>query len=334
MQHLKRPTDSVRAEHFYQGSWQSCTHEFNPSDDSYVISNNMHPPNGWRGEENDVRFVMHFNPPIPLSSLRVASRPCKPKTVQLFSIGDGCLQRQLTYAQLKSDSEGGVVVDVQEKDDVLWDKIFLEFVVDGNHRVCVKPAIYVKQDEAMPPLHECMPARDDDFVFICNDGVEVRMGSLWVMTACQFFHRDRSNFGDAQKKQLSLVGKEGFASPVVLAVKEILTKRVFKRSMLIDDCHGLEVVRLLYFLGVVGIENVWKVFCNALPSLSVEQFKAIVDLAGEYGEMETLLAFSQFAVHHSRKPVVDHVTAVLTTHFDKFTVDDPAQFVASLRVKK
>ena len=285
------------------------------------------------------RMVVHFASPGPLSAIHIfssvasAANMVQPRlvSVRLIHMRED-EDREILYKTFQPVTEGVVSLEVAKQDRLLWDKAIFEFAaVPGV--INVKPVFVGKTSADLPCWDECMDRQKMrcDFVLHCADNVEVHISSAVLMAACELFSDCRYAFKDAQSRSFDLTGADGFHSSVVLAVKQIIETREMDSDVLVQDGLGAEVVRLLYFFLVTGRERVWALFHKVLPSLSVEQFKVVVDLACDYGDMETLRVFGGFT---KDAEALEYVANKMKQHIHRFDVVDPFCFVCSLREAK
>ena len=289
---------------------------------------------GWfhlRG--GNLRLTLHFAPPVRLSDINVECLPddglsavVVPLNVRLFSVNGGPDNAQHEILYTKPIAQGAASVQVERKDRLLWDRVIFQFAsLPGPIRL--KPAFYITTAVGMPSWDVCV-ATHGDFVLRCADKVDVCISSAVLMASCEFFGGSRSAFKDAHCRSLDLTGAYGFHSSVALAVKQILETREMDETVLTADGFGAEVVRLLYYFLVIGRERVWRVFEAMLPSLAAEQFKVVVDLVCDYGDMHTLRVFGGLAVDEEALVYVAHK---MKENIHRFFVEDPFPFVHSLR---
>jgi len=312
--------------------WQPLYDEVEAHDGWYKLESNGFP----------TRLVMTFASPGLLSAIRVnyfspvvvsanSLVPLQPELANVRLIS--CTEegnREVLYKKIQPVAEGSVSLEVEKQDRYSWDRAVFEFTP-------AQGVIHVKLDFCgrtvadLPCWDECMDRQkmQRDFVLHCVDNVDVHISSAVLMASCELFSDCRSAFKDTQSKSFDLTGADGFHSPVVLAVKQILESREMDDAILLQAGLGAEVVRLLYFFLVIGRERVWTVFRKALPTLSAEQFRFVVDLACDYGDMETLRVFGGF----TRDPgALEYVANKMKENIHLFDVIDPYCFVCALGV--
>jgi len=290
------------------------------------------------------RMVIGFDEPLRLSSvyIRTAVKPTKIRLVAFASSTDQYSETSVSFQSYVVEGDDGFSVSLKSKER--WNEVIFEFPAQTRD-LYLKPSVTPAYDVKLPSLSKCFKdfvSLGEDFTFLCNDGHEVKMSSVLVKATCETIRANWSQFEEANHTiDLSTCADwKGFDSAAMLAVKEILMTRKVCLSVLRNEPLGLEVVRLMYYLLVVGKEKIWRVFCDALPLFSSEYHMRIMESAGDHCDAETVLACAtlvttQYGRDQSQSSVVkmEAVMAKLQESIGLFTVNDPQAFIACLQPK-
>ena len=290
------------------------------------------------------RMVMGFDEPLRLSTvyIRTAVKPTKIRLVAYARDTEQYTEISVSFHTYVVEGDNGFSVSPKSKER--WNEVIFEFPAQTRD-LYLKPSVTPAYDVKLPSLSECFKnfvSLGEDLTFLCSDGREVKMSSVLVKATCETVRANWSQFEEANCTiDLSTCADwKGFDSAAMLAVKEILMTRDVCLSVLRDELLGLEVVRLMYYLLVVGKENIWEVFCDALPLFSSEYHMRIMQSAGDHGDAKTVLACatlvtSRYCKDQNPSSVVkmEVMMAKLQESIGLFTVNDPEAFIACLQPK-